>query len=442
MRATKNRAEAPRWAGLLYAEGAFGFNVLHQMQTLWLVYFYAPPAESGRPALAPIALLTLLFAIGRVVEAFDDLLIGHWSDVTRSPWGRRLPFIVAGGPFVGILFVLLWLPPPLEPVWMAVYVFIVLQAYFLAATVVQQPYEAVLAEMSHETTTRVRVATWKVAFGIVGAAVGLIGSGLLIERIGFGPTGVVFATIAVASVLLSVTGIRKLPYAPLPEKRISLPRALLLTTTNRQFLVFVISSVLFFLGLNLLTLLLPYFATVILRQNEGLVSLLTATFTAVAFVSLPLVGRLAAWRSKAFAYKAAMAALGILLPGLFFVGFVPGIDPLVQGFAYVALLGVPMAALFVLPSPLIADIIDDDARRTGMRREGIYYAADVTVRKFGFALSTAIFGAVLATFGFSVDQPLGVRLVGPIAGLGVLLGLLLFAVGYRLPDRIDPNPSK
>ncbi|MCS6801448.1 MAG: MFS transporter [Chloroflexota bacterium] len=442
MTTTEKRGATPRWAGLLYAEGAFGFNVLHQMQTLWLVYFYAPPPESGRPVLAPIALLTLLFAVGRVVEAFDDLLIGHWSDVTRSRWGRRLPFIVGGGPFVGVLFILLWFPPPLEPVWMAIYVFLVLQAYFLAATVVQQPYEAVLAEMSRDSATRVRVATWKVAFGIVGAAVGLIGSGLLIERIGFGPTGAVFAAIAVGSVLLSVTGIRRLPRAPALEKRISLPRALLLTTTNRQFLVFVTSSVLFFLGLNLLTLLLPYFATVVLRRNEGLVSLLTATFTAVAFLSLPLVGRLAAWRSKAFAYKAAMAALGLLLPGLFFIGYLPGIDPLMQGFFYVALLGVPMAALFVLPSPLIADIIDDDARRTGLRREGMYYAADVTVRKLGFALSTAIFGAVLATFGFSVEQPLGVRLIGPIAGLGVLLGLLLFAVGYRLPDRIDPDPVK
>ncbi|GIW05784.1 MAG: melibiose carrier protein [Dehalococcoidia bacterium] len=442
MTATEQPTAVPRWAGLLYAEGAFGFNVLHQMQTLWLVYFYAPPTESGRTALAPIALLTVLFALGRLVEAFDDLAIGYWSDVTRSRWGRRLPFIVAGAPFVGILFVLLWLPPPLEPVGVAFYVFLVLQGFYFAATVVQQPYEAVLAEMSRDSATRVRVSTWKVAFGVVGAAVGLIGSGVLIERIGFAATGAVFAVLGVGSVVLTVAGIRRLPRAPAPNQPITLPRALLLTTTNRQFLVFVTSSVLFFLGLNLLTLLLPYFATVILRQSEGLVSMLTAAFTAVAFLSLPLVGRLAAWRSKAFAFKAAMGALGLLLPGLFFVGLLPGIDPVTQGFVYVAVLGVPMAALFVLPSPLIADIIDDDARRTGMRREGIYYAADVTVRKLGFALSTAIFGAVLAAFGYSAEQPLGVRLVGPIAGFGVLLGLLLFSVGYRLPDRIDPDPSK
>jgi GPH family glycoside/pentoside/hexuronide:cation symporter len=403
---------------------------------------YAPPPESGRETLAPIALLTSLFALGRLIEAFDDLAIGHWSDVTRSRWGRRLPFIAAGAPFVGILFVLLWLPPPLEPLWVAVYVFLVLQAYYFAATVVQQPYEAVLAEMSRDPITRVRVSTWKVAFGVVGAAVGLIGSGLLIERYGFAVAGAVFAALGVGSVILTIVGIRRLPVAPAPDQPISLIRAFVLTSTNRQFLVFVTSSVLFFLGLNLLTLVLPYFATVILRQSEGLVSLLTAAFTAVAFLSLPLVGRLAAWRSKAFAFKAAMGTLGLLLPGLYFVGLLPGIDPLLHGFVYVALLGVPMAALFVLPSPLIADIVDDDARRTGMRREGIYYAADVTVRKLGFALSTAIFGAALAMFGFSVDQPLGVRLIGPIAGFGVLVGLALFAFGYRLPDRIDPDPSK
>ncbi|MFN8532799.1 MAG: MFS transporter [Dehalococcoidia bacterium] len=429
----------PCWASLLYAQGAFGFNVLHQMQTLWLVYFFAPPAETGRPVYIPLALLSGVLAIGRLIEAFDDLAIGHWSDVSHSRWGRRLPFIVAGAPFVGLLFVLLWIPPPLEGGLLALYLFLLLQAYFFAATVVQQPYEAVLAEMSHESATRVQVSSWKVGFGVAGAAVGLVGSGALIGWAGFGSAALVFAVLGIASVLLTVLGVRRLPQAPPLDRPISLFTALRLTATNRQFLIYVASAVLFFLGLNLLTLLLPYYATVILRQSEGLVSLLTAAFTGVALVSLPLVGWLANRRSKAFAFKLAMAALGLLLPGLFVVGSLPWLDPIVQGLLFVALLGVPMAALFVLPNPLIADIIDDDALRTGMRREGIYFAADVTVRKVGFALSTALFGLLLSVFGFSPENPLGIRLVGPVAGLGVLLGLAIFAAGYRLPDRIDPS---
>ncbi|GIW09485.1 MAG: sodium:solute symporter [Dehalococcoidia bacterium] len=410
------------------------------MQTLWLVYFYAPPPESGRSELVPLALFSTLIAVGRLIEAFDDLAIGHWSDVTRTRWGRRLPFIAGGAPLVGLCFLLLWAPPPLAPEPLALYVFLLVQAYFLVATIVQQPYEAVLAELSADSAVRVRVSAWKVAFGVLGAAVGLIGSGLAIERLGFLGAGAIFALLGSGSILLSALGVWRLP-AVVPAESISLRAALRLTLTNTQFLVYVTSATLFFLGLNLLTLLLPYFVTVLLGQPEGLVSLFTAVFTGVALLMLPLVTWAATRFGKARTFRTAMVALGVLLPGLFWVGSWPGLDPLLQMAGYVALLGVPMAALFVLPNPLIADIIDDEARRTGLRREGIYYAADVTVRKFGFALSTALFGAVLATFGFSPDNPLGIRLIGPLAGIGVLIGVVVFSRGYRLADPVAV-PSK
>lgn len=55
----------------------------------------------------------------------------------------------------------------------------------------------------------------------------------------------------------------------------------------------------------------------------------------------------------------------------------------------------------------------------------------------GLALSTFIFSNLLAAFGFSADQPLGIRLIGPAAGLAVAIGLLVFAKGYRLPDSVS-----
>jgi GPH family glycoside/pentoside/hexuronide:cation symporter len=155
---------------------------------------------------------------------------------------------------------------------------------------------------------------------------------------------------------------------------------------------------------------------------------------------VPLVNRLVRRGTKAGTYRLAMGALVLLLPGLALVGLLPGPPPLAQGLVYVAMLGLPMAALFVLPNPILADVVDEDETRTGLRREGIYFAAAGTLNKLGFALSTVIFGLLLQSFGFSTAQPLGVRLVGPVAGLGMLLGLLIFVRGYRLPDRI-PAPA-
>jgi GPH family glycoside/pentoside/hexuronide:cation symporter len=426
---------------LLYAAGAFGFNVLHQTVTLWVIYFYAPPADAGRAALVPLGVFGLLLGVGRLIEALDDPAIGHWSDVTQSRWGRRLPFIVGGTPFLVLAFVLVWTPPVEAMPWTAVYAFVLLQAYFFCASLVHQPYEAVLAEIARAPADRVRVSSWKVTFGLVGAGVGLVGSGILVGALGFPVMAIILGAVAAVSVIASAFGIRHLPQAPAHERPLSLWEGLRLTMTNRQFLVFVCSEVMFYLGLHTLTQVLPFFVTVVLAQSEAQVSWFTGLFTLVALASLPAVNWLTAQRTKAFTYRAAMAVLVVMLAGLFFVGNVAGIDPHLQGLVYISLLGVPMSVLFVLPNPIIGDIIDDDETRTGLRREGVYYGVEETLNKLGFALAAVLLGVVLETFGASLEQPLGIRLIGPIAGLGVLVGLIIFVLGYRLPDQIPPRAA-
>ncbi len=428
------------WHGpeLLYAFGAFGANVFHQTVTLWLVYFYAPPPESGRPTLIPLVVLGALLGLGRVIEAFDDPVIGYWSDRTRSRFGRRIPFIVVGTPLLVLAFVLLWTPLGAMP-WSAVYVFVATQIYFFLATVVHQPYEAVLAEITRDSTERVRVSSWKVTFGTIGAGVALVGSSWLIGPIGFAGMAIVFGGLAAASYLLASYGIHRLPRQGPQERPLPLREALRQTATNRQFLVFVCCEVLFFLGLNMLTLLVPYFVTVVLGEPENMVGIFTGLFAGAAVVSLPLVNYVAAKRGKKFTYQASMAIVAVMLAGLFYVGELPGVAPSVQGLVWLGLLGVPMAAQLSLPNPFVADLVDDDELRTGLRREGVYYGVEETIGKLGFALSTVVFGAVLQGFGFSAAQPLGIRLIGPVAGVGVLAGLLLFARGYTLPDHVVPR---
>ncbi|HET7769849.1 MAG TPA: MFS transporter, partial [Chloroflexota bacterium] len=167
---------------------------------------------------------------------------------------------------------------------------------------------------------------------------------------------------------------------------------------------------------------------------EGDVTAFTAAFFVVVLAALPVVSWLAARRTKAFAYRLAMALLAVLLPGLAFLDRVPGIDPFTFGMVYVALLGAPMSVVFVLPNPMIADIVDADEARTGERRAGAYFGVEETIGKGGAALAAALFAFLLGTFGFSSEGALGLRLVGPVAGAIVLVGLVVFSVGYRVPE--------
>ena len=89
---------------LLYTSDMVGSQAVAQTRHLWLLFFLAPPASVSLTAvvppidLGPFALdsrvfIGLVLTAGRFIEAFDDPIIGWWSDRTRSRWGRRLPFI-------------------------------------------------------------------------------------------------------------------------------------------------------------------------------------------------------------------------------------------------------------------------------------------------------------------------------------------------------------
>jgi GPH family glycoside/pentoside/hexuronide:cation symporter len=56
-------------------------------------------------------LVGLACAVSRLLDAFSDPLVGHLSDNTRSRWGRRRPWMLAGLVICAVTGVLLWNPP-------------------------------------------------------------------------------------------------------------------------------------------------------------------------------------------------------------------------------------------------------------------------------------------------------------------------------------------
>ena len=58
----------------------------------------------------------IIFA-ARLSDAFTDPLIGVLSDKTKSRWGRRKPWIVAGAPLLMLSLYMLFVPPENPSAW-------------------------------------------------------------------------------------------------------------------------------------------------------------------------------------------------------------------------------------------------------------------------------------------------------------------------------------
>src|SRR5262249_32288278 len=84
------------------------------------------------------------------------------------------------------------------------------------------------------------------------------------------------------------------------------------------------------------------------------------------------------------------------------------------------------------PVPLTADVIDDDSATTRLRREATYLGTS----SFAQRAATAVAPLLVVLFRFLGDtrgHTLGVRLVGPLAGV-VLVGAYVFFRAYDLRE--------
>ena len=139
--------------------------------------------------------------------------------------------------------------------------------------------------------------------------------------------------------------------------------------------------------------------------------------------------------SKRRMYGICLMISGLLFPLLALVGLGASEHLLTQGLVFVFIAGMPMAAVFLLPKGLTADIADYDALVRNERREAMFYSTQNFFEKLTYALPPLLLSLVLQ-LGDSPENPLGIRLAPVMAGGLVLLGLILWP-RYKLPDTVN-----
>ena len=104
------------------------------------------------------ALVGLLGALPRLIDAFTDPLMGYISDQTRSRWGRRRPYIFVGAILASISFALLWqLPEGKSEDYYFWFFLIGSLIFYLFYTMFATPWVALGYELTPDYHERTRV---------------------------------------------------------------------------------------------------------------------------------------------------------------------------------------------------------------------------------------------------------------------------------------------
>jgi Na+/melibiose symporter-like transporter len=138
-------------------------------------------------------------------------------------------------------------------------------------------------------------------------------------------------------------------------------------------------------------------------------------------------------RSQRWLLNFTMLGLAVVVALGFLVGGTTALPLDVQAFLLVILIGVMLGGYLIVIYAMMGNVVDYDEMRTGRRREAIYYGTFSFAIGLGSSLGALVLPMLLKTFGYTHENPLGVRAAFLVMALFVVVGYFIFQK-YRLGD--------
>jgi GPH family glycoside/pentoside/hexuronide:cation symporter len=405
-----------------YGSWDFVGNLSYQVISIFLIYYFTdvfgiPPAAAGA-----------IFLVSKLWDAVTDPAMGIVSDLTRSRWGKKRPYLLFGAVPLGLSIFLLFAGPDLLPQARIIWGYATFILFSTAITVVNIPYGALTAVLTRDSAERASLSGYRMTFALVGTLfaasatkvlAGLFGS----ELLGFRFVGALYGVIAIALSITTFLATRENVPEEKPE-RLTVRRYLNVIFGNAPFLILALSTLLFMIAVNMLAAVVNYYFKYYLR-SEGLVTFAFIGLFVVAALFIPLFVFLSRRRGKKLVILLGMGVMAAVLLGLFFAG-----RSIPLTLALFVIGGFGMSTVFLSPWSMIPDTVEYSELKTGLRREGILYGGFFFCFKLGSAISGWLTGIGLAAFGYqpNVEQSarslLGIRLFLTLVPLAfILLGI-------------------
>lgn len=403
------------------------------------LFIYLPPYYGDDLGMS-LGSVGAVLLIARLWDVGTDPLIGTVSDRLASRWGRRRPWIVAGIP---LLLLAVWqlFQPPADPGAAHLLGWTLLAT--LAWTLISLPYNAWGAELSGDYHQRTRIYGASQAFAIIGTVVGIV-LPAAVQASGGSRAEALAAVFWLVALSLPVAGLwllRRVPDASAAPDATHWRDSLRLLRENAPFRRLVLAYLLNGIANGLPASLFLIFAEHFIGADERASGLLLLVYFGTGFLALP-IWLLAAHRFS----KHRVWCVAMLYTCAVFV-WVPFLAP-GQFWAFFAIClfsGAAVGADLALPSAMQADVVDEDAVRSGASRAGLYFALWGMATKLALALAVGAAYPLLDLVGFNTDAAntrSALMVLALLYGAGpVLIKLISVALMWGFPLTAERQAS-
>ncbi len=421
-----------------YSAGGIGTGLFSTVPTVLLLYYCTETLA------VPAALAAIAVFVPKTWAILWDPVVGAWSDRTRTPFGRRRPFLLAGAIGVFIPFIALFSAPVLAPleafVWVALCYFAFATFYSLFAT----PYNALASQLGQSPALRSRMVSARITMGNVGVLAGAALAPMLVEHFGGGRAGYasmswVLALACVVAMLGPIAALQGRDDAPVADSEINFVQQLTAAARNRDFQLLSFSYIMQVGAAGAYSAMVPYIVTRAAGRSEGEIGAALGLMLAAAICATPLWGWLGRKLGEKAVNIAALVLYAVALCGLGAACFTQQPWPVLLGLF--AVVGVPFAATMVLPFVIQAHIAHAASAARAASVEGAYAGAWTAVEKLGLALGPMLAGLALSIIGsnLTTGAPVFIATAPPILLLASIAPLVAIKLTKEPQSMLHPR---
>ncbi|MBU2510198.1 MFS transporter [bacterium] len=375
----------------LVAKLGFGIGDIYGGGSLLIIGFYYLYFLTDVLLITP-ALAGAAFFVSKTWDAVSDPLMGIITDRTKSRFGRRRPYFLAGVILIFFSFFMLWFPVDFEKeMHRFAYVLCAYLVFSTVLTLVMVPYNALSSELTLDYDERTNLTSFRIFFSSVSSLICAVVPmkvvrafpdvrlGYIVMAISFG----LFFALPFLAVFFT-TKERK----EFQEKTTSLDiyKIFVKPFKTPTFINVLFMYLFAFVAMDVVMAIMIYFMTYYLGRGAETENVL-GTLLVLQIIALPIFAKISEKTDKRTGYL-----LGtFILLGVMFIGFLITPDmPKALIYIFAALAGLGTGGIIIMIYSIFPDLPDIDELYTGERREGVYSGIITFSRKVSSAV--AIFG--------------------------------------------------
>ena len=411
----------PKLIKVTWGSGALGVSILMNAMSFFAL-FYMVDILLINPFLAG----SVLFA-SKLFDVFTDPIVGAWSDRLNTSGSRRRPFLVVGAFISAVSFALIFSTPMFDAEWMrAAYIFVALLFYTLGYTLFNVPYISMPAEMTDDYNERSSIFGYRMVFVATGSL--LVGSAapMILGILGrndwssYALVGSVGAVIILVSMLTAWAGSKD---ARFTSASTSVPPNLFSEVRHvikvEGFVRLLGAKALQLLGIAATSAALLFFVDNTMGRDFDTIALYGLVLGVGGIAFTPALVWLSRQIGKRNTYILAASSNVIASISWYWAD---SSEPSIGVVLRALLIAVAFSGNVIMAMSILSDIINGDAAKNNVRREGVFTSFYSFVEKFTFAFGPLLVGVALGVAGFNKDLS-PEELAAPAIQQAMLLGV-------------------